>query len=154
MMKKLALIFLLLLSFYRFSTAQEIKAYKTFGGVRFETDTLTLGLNQVIEILKENPLAYEEIKRAKKNYNAAGVLGFTGAILVVTPLITTIAGGEPEWGLAAGGAALILSSIPFTTAFRGHTMEALDIYNARNKTARLSTEWQFYGTGARLIIRF
>jgi hypothetical protein len=154
MMKKLALLTLLVLCLYRFSTAQEIKAYKTFGGVRFERDTLTLGLNQVVEILKENPEAYAEIKRAKKNYNTAGVLGFTGAILVVVPLVTTLAGGDPEWGFAAGGAALILSSIPFTTAFRGHTMEALDIYNVRNKTSRLRTEWQFYGNGARLIIRF
>ena len=153
-MNKLVLLSFLALCFSQISVAQEIKVYKTFGGVRFEMDTLTLGLNEVLEIVKENPTAYSELKRAKMNYNVAGVLGFTGAILVVVPVVTTIAGGTPEWGFAVGGAALLLSSIPFRNAFRGHTMEALDIYNANNKTSRIKPEWQFYGTGARLIIRF
>jgi hypothetical protein len=153
-MKKLALFSLFVLCISQISLAQEINAYKTFGGVRFEMDTLTLGLNQVLEIVKENPEAYVELKRAKTNYNTAGVLGFTGALLIVVPIGTALAGGTSEWGLAAGGAALILSSIPFITAFRAHTMEALDIYNAKNKTSRIKPELQFYGSGARLVIRF
>lgn len=153
-MKKLVLLFLFVLFFFQISLAQEIKVYKTFGGVRFEMDTVTLGLNQVLEIVKENPQAYGELKRAKINYNAAGVFGFAGGILVGFPVGTAIAGGSPEWGLAAGGAVLLLASIPLTNAFRGHTMESLDLYNSKFKTARLKPELQFYGTGARLTIRF
>ena len=153
-MRKLVLLALVLLGFFQISLAQEIKAYKTFGGVRFEMDTVTLGLNQVLEIMKENPEAYAELKRAKTNYNTAGVMGFTGAILVAVPVVTAIAGGTPEWGFAAGGTALLLSSIPFTKAFRRRTMEALEIYNVKNKTSRLKPEFQFYGSGARLILRF
>lgn len=152
-MKKLVLS-LLALALFQISVAQEIKAYKTFGGVRFEMDTVTLGLNQVLPIVKENPEAYAELKRAKTNYNAAGVLGFSGAILIAFPIGTAIAGGSPEWGLAAGGAALLLASIPFTSAFRSHTMQALDLYNGKNKTSRIKPELRFYGTGARLTIRF
>jgi hypothetical protein len=152
-MKKIVFVSLLTLCFSKISLAQEIKAYKTFGGVRFEMDTLTLGLNQVLAIVKENPKAYSELKRAKSNYNAAGVLGFAGAILMAFPIGTAIAGGDPEWGLAAGGAALILASIPFNSAFRSHTMEALDIYNNKN-ISRIKPEFQFYGSGARLILRF
>jgi hypothetical protein len=81
-------------------------------------------------------------------------LGFSGAILIAIPIGTVVAGGTPEWGLAAGGAALLLASIPFTTAFRGHTMQALDIYNAKSRTSRIKSEFQFYGSGARLIFRF
>jgi hypothetical protein len=152
-MKKIVLS-LLALSLFQISLAQEIKAYKTFGGVRFEMDTVTMGLNQVLTIVKENPEAYAELKRAKSNYNAAGVLGFSGAILIAFPVGTAIAGGSPEWGLAAGGAALLLASIPFTTAFRSHTMQALDLYNGKNKTSRIKPELRFFGTGARLSIRF
>jgi hypothetical protein len=152
-MKRIVFVSLLTLCFSKVSLAQEIKAYKTFGGVRFQMDTLTLGLNQVLDIVKENPKAYAELKRAKSNYSAAGVLGFTGAVLIGFPIGTAIAGGDPEWGLAAGGAALILASIPFTTAFRGHTMEALDIYNNKS-ISRIKPEFQFYGNGARLILRF
>lgn len=153
-MKKLVFLSLIALCFSQISLAQEITAYKTFGGVRFQIDTVTLGLNQVLEIVKENPQAYTELKRAKSNYNTAGVLGFAGGILIIVPIGTAIAGGSPEWGLAAGGAALILASLPFTTAFRGHTMQALDLYNGKFKTSRIKPELRFYGTGARLTVRF
>ena len=153
-MKKLVMLSLLSLCLSKISLAQEIKAYKTFGGVRFEMDTVTLGLNQVLNIVEENPEAYAELKRAKSNYSAAGVLGFSGGILIALPIINAIVGGSPEWGLAAGGAALVLASIPFTTAFRVHTMQALELYNGKFKTSRLKPELQFYGTGARLTIRF
>jgi len=153
-MKKLVLLSLFSIYFYQISVAQEIKAYKTFGGVRFEMDTVTLSLKQVLEIVKVNPKAYAELKRAKVNYSAAGVLGFAGGVLIAFPLGTALAGGNPEWGLAAGGAGLILASIPFTTAFRGHTMQALDLYNNKDQTSRIKPEFLFYGSGARLIIRF
>lgn len=153
-MKNLLSLLLFILFFSTSGLAQEIKAFKTFGGVRFEMDTITLGLNQVLEIVKENPAAYAELKRAKTNYNTAGVLGFAGGILIGLPVGTAIAGGSPEWGLAAGGAALLLTSIHFTHAYRGRTLQALDIYNAKFKSSRIRPEFQFYGRGARLILRF
>lgn len=153
-MKKFILLLLLSGCFSQLSFAQEIRAYKTLGGARFEMDTVSLSLNQVLGIVKENPEAYAEMKRAKSNYNAAAVCGFTGAILVAIPIGTTLAGGNTEWGLAAGGAALIIASIPLTNSFRGRTMEALDLYNSKFKTARIKPALHFYGTGARLSIRF
>lgn len=152
-MKKLVLLALFVLNFYQINLAQEIKAFKTFGGVRFEMDTLTLGLNQVLEIMKDIPPAYAELKIAKTKYNVAGALGFIGVVLIAVPLGTTVYGGSPEWGLAAGGAVLLLSSIPFNRSFRGHTMQALDIYNDKIKTARIKPELQLYGLGMRLLIR-
>ena len=53
--------------------AQEITMYKTFGGVRFERDSLVLSPKQVMDILREKPLAFEEFKKAKANYNVGGV---------------------------------------------------------------------------------
>lgn len=153
-MKNLVFLSFLFLCFSQTIFAQEIKAYKTFGGVRFEMDTVSLGLNQVLEIVKENPDAYSELRRAKRNYSAAGVCGFAGALLIIVPLGTALTGGSPEWGLAAGGGALLIASIPLTRSYRGHAMEALDLYNAKFKTSRVKPELQFYGTGARLMIRF
>lgn len=153
-MKKIVLLTLLSFCLSHFSLAQEIKAYKTFGGVRFEKDSITLGLNQVLAFVKENQEAYAELKRAKMNSSTAGVLGFAGGILIGFPIGTAIAGGKPEWGMAAGGVGLIVASIPFTTAFRNRTMQALDLYNNKGNTARIKSEFQFYGSGARLIVRF
>jgi hypothetical protein len=134
-------------------TAGEITLVKTFGGAKFEMDTLTLSPRQVLEILKETPLAYEEFKLAKKNYSIAGVMGFSGAILAGVPLISAISGGDPEWGLAAGGAALILGSIPLSKAFQKRANNALDAYN-KKFSSRIKTNFYLTGTGFRLRFRF
>lgn len=133
--------------------AQEIKAYKTFGGVRFEMDTTELTIKQVTAILKENPTAHAEFKKAKAYSNAAALAGFSGAVLLAIPLGTAIAGGEPEWKLAAGGTLLLLASIPLTTSYRTHTMNALDIFNEK-KLARIKTKFIWTGTQAKIVIRF
>ncbi len=152
-MRKPLLLWLVCFTLFGFCHAQEIKMYKTFGGVRFEMDTLVLSPKQVLEILKEEPLAYEEFKQAKVNYNIAGVLGFTGGVLIGIPIGTAIAGGDPEWGLAAGGAALILGSIHFNRVFKGRAFSALELYN-KKYSSRIKPTFHFYGTQARLMIRF
>jgi len=85
-------------------------------------DTVTLSMHDVMERVKVNPVAYDEIKRAKSNYSAAGILGFTGALLVSVPLVTVAAGGHPEWSLAVVGGTLILVSIPLNLAFQRHAV--------------------------------
>lgn len=152
-MRKPLLLCIVCFTLFGFCNAQEIKMYKTFGGVRFEMDTLVLSPKQVLEILKEEALAYEEFKQAKVNYNVAGVLGFTGGVLIGIPIGTAIAGGDPEWGLAAGGAALILGSIHFNRVFKGRAFNALELYN-KKYSSRLKPTFHFYGTQARLMIRF
>lgn len=154
MIKYLLLITGLCIGTASFTFAQEIKMYRTFGGVRFERDTLTLSPRQVQEILKDEPLAYEEFKKGRTKYGVAGALGFAGGLLIGIPVGTAIAGGDPEWGLAAGGAVLILASIPFNNAFKGHAINAVELYNKNNKTARIQPTFHFYGTQAKLVIRF
>lgn len=132
--------------------AQEIKAYKTFGGIRFEQDTTELSIHEVMSILKENSNAYNEIKRAKRFSNAAAITGFTGAVLLAFPFGTAVSGGDPEWIMAASGATLLITSIPLMKSYRKHTMNALDIYN--NKSARIKPEVSWLGTQVKLRIRF
>ncbi|MBL7870238.1 MAG: hypothetical protein JNM78_01400 [Cyclobacteriaceae bacterium] len=132
--------------------AQEIKMYKTFGGVRYEMDTLVLSPKQVLEVLKDNPVSFEEFKRAKLNYNVAGVLGFVGGVLIGFPIGTAMVGGDPEWGLAAGGVGLLLASIPFNRAYKGRAFGAIELYN--KKEARVNPVFYFNGTQARLVVRF
>jgi hypothetical protein len=135
--------------------AQEITMYKTFGGVRFERDTVIISLRQVSEILSIEPQAAAEFKLARTNYSAAGVLGFAGGFLLAFPIGTAIAGGNPEWGLAAGGAVLILASLPFNKAFKARAGSALDKYNSRLPKARLiKPQFYFTGTGGTIRIRF
>ena len=127
---------------------------KTFGGARFETDTMTLSLNQVLEVMHNDPHAVDEFRRAKSNYSVSGLLGFTGGLLVAVPLVTALIGGKPEWSLVVAGSALILVSIPFTRAFYRHAENALEDYNKKFSASRIKTNIYLTGSGAKIVIRF
>lgn len=140
------------------STIQKLTVYKTFGGVHYEyqkdTAIYSVSAKQVKMILRNDPLALAEFKKAKTNYNIAGILGFLGGAMIAFPVGTAIAGGEPEWGLAAGGAALLLATIPFTSAYRYHSLEAVDLYNKKHTAFKPRAEYYFSGLGAQFVIKF
>lgn len=150
-----SLLFLLFVTLVSACQAQEITIFKTFGGLRFERDSLILSPKQVQYILEVNPAALAEFKKARKNSGVASVLGFAGGLLIGIPVGTVLVGGDPEWGLAAGGTALIIASIPFNRAFKRHAQNAIDIYN-QQKTSRLleRTELFWAGTGLGLRLHF
>lgn len=153
-MKK-ALMCLLVVLFIHEATAQKVTMYKTFGGVRFEYDSTTVSPRQVSEIISIDPVAAAEFKRARTNSGAAGVFGFAGGFLLAFPLGTAVAGGDPEWGLAAGGAALLLASLPFNRAFKLRATTALDHYNKGQRTSRHAEgEWRINGLGVSLRYKF
>jgi hypothetical protein len=123
-----------------------ITVYKTFGGMRFEMDSLTITHRQVSQLLSINPAASAEFSQARKLNVVAGAMGFTGAFLLVIPVFSAILGGNPEWGLAAGGAALVIGSIPLGNGYRRKATHAIDTYNSGLGQTRL----YFKGTGLTL----
>jgi hypothetical protein len=135
---------------------KKLAVYKTFGGVVYEMDSLTISPKQVKMLLKQNPEAYQEFKVARRKATISSVLGFTGGLLIGLPLGEAIAGANPEWIYAGGGAVLLLASIPFSSSFRGHAVNAIDLYNAHPPTSRIRVKpsLYFYGTGASLVVRF
>lgn len=135
---------------------KKLSIYKTFGGVVYEMDTLTVSSKQVSMILQQNPTAYKEFKLAKINSSISSVLGFSGGVLAAIPLATAVAGGQPEWIFAVGGGILILGSIPFHSFFKNRAANAIDIYNGGLPTSRfkIKPSLQFSGTRASLILRF
>ena len=151
---KIRILLIALICLAHAASGQKITFYKTFGGIGFEMDTVTLSMHDVMERMKVNPVAYDEIKRAKSNYSAAGILGFTGALLVSVPLVTVVAGGHPEWSLAVVGGTLILVSIPLNLAFQRHAVNALEEYNKQFESSRIRTNLYFTGTGVKLVLRF
>jgi hypothetical protein len=155
-MRFLSTLFFVTLFLANSYSQKKLTMYKTFGGVVYEMDSLTLSPKQVMMVLKQNPEAFTEFKIAKRKATISSILGFTGGLLIALPLGTAIAGGQPEWIYAGGGAVLFLASIPFNTSFRGHALNALEIYNANPATSkiRVSTSFHFYGTGASIILRF
>jgi hypothetical protein len=141
--------FVLLICCEAFS--QPIQMHKTLGGAHFQRDTIYLSHRHVAEILSIDPEATHEFKLAVKNYRIGGLLGFSGAILLAIPVVTAIAGGEPEWLMAGGGAVLLGVSVPFSRAFKKHSEMALDGYNARHEQ---QTQTRLYFTGNGVTLKF
>jgi hypothetical protein len=133
--------------------AQPIEVYKTFGGVQFERDSLTISTKQVAYLLYENPEAYKLFKTARSNATVASLLAFSGALLIGVPLGSALIGGsDPEWGFALGGAAIMATSIPFNKAFQRQTISALDIYNQKHSSKR-RTQVEIFWAGTVAGIR-
>jgi hypothetical protein len=160
---KVLFVILLLIASSLCATAQvdsvrHLTMYKTFGGAHFEyqkdTATFHVSPKQVLFIVKDDPLAYAEFKKAKGNNTISGILGFVGTVLIVVPVGTALLSGDPEWGLAVGGAALILASIPFSRAYKNHAAIAVDLYNKKHTAFRPKSELHFGALGAKLTIKF
>jgi hypothetical protein len=150
---RLALSLFLAFAIMATAQAQDILMYKTFGGVRFERDSLVISPRQVQSILWENAIASEKFRKARLNSSVSAVLGFAGGVLIGIPVGTAIiGGGDPEWGFALGGAALIGVSIPFNRAFKRNAQDALDIHNQK-KGARRNFDPEFYWSGTQLGLR-
>jgi len=147
----------LLLVLAQQAAAQKLTMYKTFGGVVFElNDSVQLSTKQTATVLYQNQQAYEMFNQARVLNSLSGIMGFSGMALVAVPLVTVAFGERSDWGLAGGGAALIVGSIFLNRAFKARALDALDIYNAQlpQKTSRIKPNFYFYGTGARLVIKF
>jgi hypothetical protein len=160
MNKVVVVVILSFLSSQIFAQANEgdIEMKKSFWGVKFNQDGKPLKPKEVLRIMEVNPQAHAEFKKAKSNYDAAQVFGFIGGFMVGWPIGTAIGGGDPEWGLAAGGAGFILLSIPFSKGFSKHAKSAIEIYNSDSGTASNRHPYSLqvipYGAGAKFILKF
>lgn len=136
-------------------SAQTLRMEKNFWGTKLYADDQLKSPGEMLEIMKSDPEAYQEFKKAKGNLAGATVLGFIGGALIGWPIGTSVGGGDPQWGLAGGGAALILLSIPLSSGFNKHAERAIELYNSEGPTSRrISIGVLPYGTGAKLVIRF
>lgn len=137
------------------SAQGNIRMKKSFLSTRFYYGhAQELKPKQVLTVMQIDEEAHAVFKKAKANYDAASVLGFAGGFLIGWPIGTALSGGEPEWGLAAGGAAITLLSVPLTLAFNKHAERAVSIYNRAPIAYRPRFYVNPYGAGARLTMKF
>jgi len=136
---------------------RKLTMYKTFGGVIYElNDSVQLSIKQTASILFQNQHAYQEFGKARTYATVSSILGFSGAAMVAVPVATVAFGEKSDWGLAGGGAVLLLGSILVNQAYKAKALDALDIYNETlpKKTSGIQPRFYFYGTGATLVIKF
>ncbi len=150
---RLTLFLFLLTAGHVFAQPKTITLYKTFGGVRFERDSLILSPKQVQYMLEEDAIALSLFKKARINSATASILGFAGGVLIGIPVGTALLGGNPEWGLALGGATLIGVSIPFNRLFIRQAQQAIDRHNQLGSVNKLKPEIFWAGNQAGLRLR-
>jgi len=135
-----------------------IQVKKVFGGYKFFYKYRELKFKDLVSILEENDLAYEEIKSARTTAVFGSIIGFAGGFLIGWPIGAAIAGGDPNWGLAAIGAGLIVVAIPLNESAYKKAKSAVDTYNYGIKTSsfwyKKELNISFTGNGLGLILGF
>lgn len=124
------------------------------GGIKFYQGSRQLRPAEVLQLMESNPAARAAFKKAKSNYDAAVALGYIGGFMIGWPVGTAIGGGDPNWGLAAGGVGVVLLSIPFNSAFKNHARSAVNLYNKNSPGRGASVQLMPAGAGMKLIVRF
>lgn len=114
------------------SISDSITVKRTFGTV-FQQHGKNLTPRMLLDITQSNPEAHNEMKLAKNNFDAGYALGLAGGALVGWPVGTALAGGDPNWTIAAVGAGLIVVSIPFSSAYVKRAKKAASIFNSQLK---------------------
>jgi outer membrane lipoprotein SlyB len=126
--------------------AQQLRMERGFGSVRFYLDSTELVVRQLREVLAKEPMALETFKKA--------ILGATGGFLIGFQIGTLIGGGEPDWAIAAGGAALIVAGIPLQRKSYRQSEESLNLYNSKHALHLRKPEFYLAGTWLKMVIRF
>jgi hypothetical protein len=98
-------------------------------GPVFQQNGKNLTPGKLLTITKSNQEAYSEMKIANNNYLASMVFQLPGGFLIGYPIGAALAGGDPNWTLAAIGAGLVVVSIPFISAYNKHAKNAVSIFN-------------------------
>ena len=110
--------------------------------------------NKLIELLKTNDQSYKKFKSGYFPGGVAYILESIGAALIGYQLGTAIAGGEPDWTMAAIGGGMIVFSIPIFYIAAKNQREAVNIYNMGvNKTSFRNKELHIGITNNGLSIR-
>ena len=114
------------------TTDNTITYFKVLGGYKFKQNGQVLSPRNMLDIFLGNEEAYATMKKAKRNYDPAMVLGAIGGVLIGWPIGTVIGGGDPNWTLAAVGGAIIIGSIPLINAYHKHAISATGLYNGKD----------------------
>jgi hypothetical protein len=149
----LAFLFINVLCVCGQSISDTIEVKQALGPVFFQHGK-RLKPRELLEITRYNTESYKEMKIAKSNNDISSVFGFAGGFLIGWPLGTALAGGDPNWTLAAIGAGCVAIAIPLSIAGSKHAKKAVEIYNnGLKQTGQTHVDFNLGLTGSGLYIR-
>lgn len=114
---------------------------------------------EILAVLEGNLASRSEALQAKSDFNGAQIIGFVSGVLIGWPIGQAIGGKqEPQWGLAAGGVALLVAgAIPLENKFHQHMNNAIRIFNSQARPAGktgLSLHFVPSPVGGTLVVTF
>ena len=127
-MKKLLLIAVLVVSSQMIFAQAPQDSIEIKRGV-FRQNGKMLQPKQLLEITKSNPVAFEYMQKAKKNYLPATILGSIGGFGIGFPLGGLVAGRTMNWTVFGIGLGFVAVSIPFSSAYTKNAKNAVLTYN-------------------------
>jgi hypothetical protein len=133
-----------------------IQVQQRMGKVYLRNDKVLIS-RDLHSILNSNENSAPEVKQAKANLAPLYLFACAGGFMIGWPLGTAIGGGDPQWGLAAIGAGLVVLAIPFQIGYNKHIALAVKIYNSELKKIGISKKSLEIGlarNGIGLEIRF
>jgi hypothetical protein len=113
-----------------------IQITKVAGGYKFMQDGQVLNMVQLADMMQNNFVASEYLKKSKSTNGILTILGYGGGFLVGYPLGTAMGGGKPNWTLAAVGVGLIAIAIPIASSANKNLLKAVSTYNGSPQTSR------------------
>ncbi len=158
-MKQILIMLMICMSTNLFSqtVANSVLTKKVLSDYQFhEGDKLKL--NQLAYTMKHEVPDYQQVKPAKSTSTFALILSSVGGFLVGWPIGTAIAGGDPNWTLAAIGAGLIVISIPFYQSAKSKARQGINTSDGELQTSSIwdKSELNFSvtGNGIGLVLSF
>ena len=106
-----------------------IRYTKTGGGYKYTFDNKELTIVQLRDMMQNNKVATEYLKKAKGSSGFANVLGYAGGFLIGYPLGTAIGGGKANWTMFAVGCGLVVIAIPIVSSGNRNIKKAVNAYN-------------------------
>jgi hypothetical protein len=158
-MKNLVLFFLLItggLDLYSQNVSDSIEIRISYG-VQFRQHGKTLSPRKMLAIMKVDNTAYNEMLIAKSKHDLSLLFGIPGGFLIGWPIGTMVAGGVPNWRLAAAGVALTIISIKCTLSYTRHARIAAGYFNEGlrlEEGAKTSVNFGLCDYGLGLTVRF
>ncbi len=107
-----------------------IEAVKKGLGYRYTYEAAPLvSWNDFYRVMADSPNSLSQVKKAKASGTVSVVLGSAGGFLIGWPIGTAIAGGDPNWWLAAAGGGVAIVGVVFSVMSAKQLKKSVDSYN-------------------------